>query len=476
MERRFEQRSEAGGEQSGENTSEKLSWKDRLMSRFSASRERTAEQTDEKPEKVVTLGEFFRGIVSGNPETTEANTEPLRSWIDRAFEEREVEEHIREAAHQQAIESMDEHTRQEFFMVVAERFRAAGERFMQVLSRVHGEEVTISKSQEEEALPGNEPSQPKRGAEFETLTIPEVAIAPPFEFAEAGLNNSQIASVESNQPASEDVPLAERVISGSDYTPIVRQEVIRDGDVTTYVEKTRLRDVLFSASLMSSREKKLLERKIEREVTRKQKHIFEAQLAAIKKASEASQRTATSKIQDVPSYGPKPATEALKPTQKLKKQLEQPQKRAENPIASVNRQYETQITQPKEIDELEFAKLKAAPRTPEKIPPQRVSFEVAEVRSPQDSATEQIERRDFTNRYYAGHSQQNTHSQTPSAQEIIGINSTTSNPSSYKSAKTLNERLHQRYDISTQSGVNNWVATGAILALILICAIFVSAV
>ena len=271
MEERFERKAEAGGEE-GHDKSDKRSWRERFWERV--NRDKTLESQDGEAERNVSALQFIRDIFRKDDDTKE---QPEGSFFDRIVDERDA----RELSDAEKLSELSEQERTEFHMIVAQRFKDAGERFMRF---VRGEQATPEFATEaaESGIEGPEiHSVESMYQDAEPVEDEPVEEAPPFDFAVSGREEIEVRQRPvqppwPEQPRTEQFHEIDRgaiddfdfpTASANDrYTPVITH----DGDTTNINYRPRLRDVLF-AGAVGSAVSRPEHRRTKRELERKQK-------------------------------------------------------------------------------------------------------------------------------------------------------------------------------------------------------------
>ncbi len=115
---------------------EVLSWRDKLLHRLQSKhhkREEAERRAEEIPEEERGFVQFFKGIFAAHDEEDLKREQPKASWIEQAFDERDAEQveiDDFETEQQRKLMELPEQERTEFYMIVAQRFKDAGGRFL----------------------------------------------------------------------------------------------------------------------------------------------------------------------------------------------------------------------------------------------------------------------------------------------------------------------------------------------------------
>ncbi len=527
MDNRFEQSSEAGGEQQQlPHAERKLSWRDRFYERF---RRHEARKTDdsaevEQPEQ-VSFSAFVRGIFRKDEEAPAED----RNFIDQAFEDAETARIERD---RQRLGEMNEQERTEFFMVVAQRFKDAGERMLNMFRGDRPLPETVDGSSTPEIAEVR-----AMYADTEKASPAPVEEAPPFDFAVEAL--PEIPRTERSEPVMHDPsPVAHEdvsevgVIDDFDYVvgrdaPLSEDErprIHREGDVKTVEYRPRLRDILFASAVGAAvgrreykrgrreTEKKL--KQVERVTARTQKEQ-EAQFTAAQERLRQEQVRAAQEIDrlkrvtsveprqtDIPKVEHEPPKAVVPPPLKqVQEAMKEVTKPAEDPVKEAQKRVdqaarrlaeaEAQSTkelrytdlqpQAKRIDEtadrqIEEASFFVEHRTAPSNPGVKITnpFE-EELRHSREVSRPQPDQPEVKEPI----AQQQKPAIAPGPEAVAVkdiISDRIKQQSSPQPSSSFKQSVKSRYGMDTQSGTNNWIATAVILSLILIGLLFISAV
>lgn len=290
MEKRFEKRAEAGGEQSVDGSKNSPKWREHFKDKFRNyfKSDEIEKQTDELENKSVTPLEFVVGIFRRDNPASETKTQ---SWIEEAFSEKAAQEGGKKAALEtpevQKLGELDEQTRTEFYMVVAERFRAAGERFIGMTSTV------VSRDNERAAEPIDktiESAPPLFEVSEIVDTLDSSADELPTQDATEAIKDDSTQNIDfynsgPSYPEAEYSPLNRQngEVKPSYIKNQTPKSVVSEGDVHQYVYRTRIRDSIFGDRRPVSRRKaKKAERKLKDSI-KAQQDRFKEQQAAIER-------------------------------------------------------------------------------------------------------------------------------------------------------------------------------------------------
>ena len=532
MEGRFERNAEAGGEK-GQDKSDKRTWLERLTDRFEERKEKS-QPGDDHTEKKMSFSGFVAGIFNRSGVHQEPKTKGGNTWIDKAIDDNEASQ---DAADHEKIESMDEPTRTEFLMVVAERFKDAGGRFVRFMSR---QREVVDHPEVREVQQMYEDDYEDDLSNVPELEIPKAA-APPFDFAidaraaEIPTENKSPSMAESviKTDLGETPGLSVGIgsiddfdYSGGDAGLGPRGEVRTDGDVTTVMYKPRVRDILFASSVGSAyerREFKRTEKRVERRLEKKLgRKIDKARVQdhakvekEVKKVAESRARFEAERMRYKAEL--KQATDAAVPETKAPDvSRNEPKSSSNDPdrVASVSKHFIENIfedaslaaaqqvaNEAKPVEGLEFEKLKPRVKdiesTPDNVYASVVAADVSAhavkaVTNPESAGVGKSPeiKNPFKERLERSYKEQSMDSPE--------VNTGSSNKarearSLYDGAPSLNEILSDRTNIpkpnktlkqkiaTGSSGVSsdrvpyNWAAVAVILALILIGLLFISA-
>lgn len=467
MDNRFDKQIEAGGEKAQEKPA-RTSWKEKLSDKFKTPKTNEHDDGNTPVEREVSVVDFIRGIVTDKqPPRSEEKT----SWIDRAFEEKAVADHVRAEAHLQIIEAMDDNLRTEFLMVVAQRFKDAGERFISVVNRLQRDQVSVDELRRE-VLEAVEPLTEEDPQDHEVGEHGSV-VAPPFEFAMNRAREDVLPAAlqtDSNTEGAAQVVPVEFLPNASnyDYSPVNR-EVIKDGEVTTVIYKPRLRDALLGGALGGYGASRTEIRKSERKIIKKMRKEKQAQKAEIKKQNSAQNRLEEAlRVQHIrmSEIGEKTAQTFDFAPQKPKFDAISPQKIIETTNSGRSFEKPQNRSAKREVEELEFAKLRSATDKHTQTYPEKIAKPIPEVApfgSEVYTERPEIYRQDT--------------SSASSIKEILQEQTRVAAAERAKDTKASREGQPAKHgDTRSQDTVNNWISTVVIVVLVAICVLFITAV
>ncbi len=506
MENRFEYRAEAGGEQ-GHDKSDKRTWRERFAEQFERKEKAEQPERTETPHEKIGFAEFVRDIFKKEP--TESEAEKPKNFIDQAFDDAEQERIISD---DEKLANMGEQDRTEFLMVVAQRFKDAGERFMSFVRREPQLEVQAEAAGEASISPEIRSARAMYEDEYEDdlSSVPELEVpaheAPPFDFAVDARAPSELYGSEA--AAVLDVPLEAGEIGSIDdfdYAGGRDAHVERTGEVTRVEYRPRLRDVLFASAVGTAYGRRELHRskqEMNRKLKKAERHNKAEQAEQAKEFKAAQQRLREEQIRfqaevDKVKRKQREQAEAIEREEAkppVVETLETVREAAKHIVGSpadapeaVKRMAEQEA---KPVRELQFKDLKPKAERIEETPdnvfvksiktaPHKVSG--AEIENPLRERlmkSQQGESRSATPEQQV--SKQKTEpvagASVAADQEAISVREIIAGRTDMPKDRTLKQQIKGSYDIDTPSGAGNWIATAVILGLILIGLLFISAV
>lgn len=508
MEKRFERRAEAGGEQ-GHDKSDKRSWLERLSDRLKTDRHEDKSQSEtSQPQERQSFSEFIRGIF--NKDDDQKTTEPKsENWVDRAVDDNKTEQTLTD---HEKIEAMDEQERTEFLMVVSERFKGAGERLLRFITRHErpnqpevGEAESMYQDDYEDDL-----------SEVPELELPQ-SEAPPFDFAVSSMAEARLVESPSEVTEAPIRPFELGQVDDFDYdngrNAGASATVSTDGDTRTISYRPRMRDVLFASAVGSSEGRREM-KSIERRLQKKQKRALEKNMRQVKRevakvseskdkfeqerrklteaidklAAEHSDRSTTS-VETANQKAPNQPNQTVETVRNVIEQVFQQPEPEDRPAHSAEYISRQAAAEAGGVDELEFRNLKPKSTSVEESTPDGVFVKSIPNPKPTDRPSQQVTPDTIENPFKEKLRQhsvgetapqqetQRTRKPQPSLYEgAVSLNEIISDRSAIpESPRSLKERVKSNYDISTDLGATNWVATSVILGLVLIALIFISA-